>query len=129
MNKNVIKFETACLAKEKGFNLLCPTAYTKGRTLKTENFVLYYNESLHNSDLICTAPSHLVLRDWIEKRHDIAVIISLNTREMQRQYGLKKYTAYLYSDTKADLPIKGWESNNYNALFEDTIVQALANID
>lgn len=104
MKEQLISFETAELAKEKGFpQEIAYDHYLSDGKMMTNNY--YKDKLLDNKDLIA-APTQSLLQKWLREVHQIDVII-INT-----QFG--QYWFRLDATTKAG------QSNKY-----DTYEQAL----
>ena len=104
MTEQLINFETAKLAKEKGFiqNLYeIPYSY---RYKFTDNTGCVLSHSLFNpSSNICTAPTQSLLQKWLREVHNIEVLISRIPPEAvlaSKNNGkniLKNYNCYVWS--------------------------------
>ena len=65
MKEELIKFETAKLAKEKQFDVLCMWSYLK------EKLVLFGSNNQFESYI--SAPTQSLLQKWIREKHDIHI--------------------------------------------------------
>jgi hypothetical protein len=91
MKEQLISFETAKLAKEKGFNEYCYNCYNGNGYLNTaedNHFELFFN-----GDLYTVAPTQSLLQKWLR---DQKVLVEVS-------------------------PIDGWDSWSYNITMEDAI--------
>lgn len=78
MEEQLISFETAVLAKEKGFNE--KTYYAYWRNIEG-NYFICDNVNDINSELLphnYSAPTQSLLQKWLREKHFIFVEISLN---------------------------------------------------
>ena len=103
MEEQLINFETAKLAKEKGFKWV-------------NNNKLFYNSNgclnlLQFSEEDVPAPTQSLLQKWLREKYDIDVII--NTYRNQNQ----KYYKYFISEKSKDV-IK---SEEYYNIYEDAL--------
>ena len=100
MQEQRISFETAKLAKEKGFILNYPTAcYTDdGQLWVSENLLSERITGKPKPLLIFNAPTQSLLQKWLREKHNIHIEIDLDTDD--RFYILKpyKYVVDIYQD-------------------------------
>jgi hypothetical protein len=72
MREELISFETAKLAKEKGFDVYCETAYVyRHKEHESEDYV----GSLTHHPLTCDigAPTQSLLQKWLREKHNVVV--------------------------------------------------------
>lgn len=91
MKEQLISFETAKLAKEKGFQY-------------TTDDNLYYNDNsylnkLEFSEEDIPAPTQSLLQKWLREVHNIDIQISLNTVNVQEKI---YYSASIYQNRKVE---------------------------
>ena len=100
MQEQRISFETAKLAKEKGFILNYPTAcYTDdGQLWISKNLLSERITGKPKPLLIFNAPTQSLLQKWLREKHNIHIEIDLDTDD--RFYILKpyKYVVDIYQD-------------------------------
>ena len=100
MQEQRISFETAKLAKEKGFILNYPTAcYTDdGQLWVSENLLSERITGKPKPLLIFNAPTQSLLQKWLREKHNIHIEIDLDIDD--RFYILKpyKYVVDIYQD-------------------------------
>ena len=72
MKEQLISFETAKLAKEKGFNIPCLFGYGKKEELKTYNKADDFNSYVGTYTQI-SAPTQSLLQKWLREAHDLYV--------------------------------------------------------
>ena len=81
MEEQLVNFETAKLAKEKGFNIktykgyLSETIVEYFDTYPSDSIRLsekYSNSALKN-DWLCTAPTQSLLQKWLREKHNIEI--------------------------------------------------------
>jgi hypothetical protein len=101
MTDKLISFETAKLAKEKGFNIPVNGVYVDNGTLSfaRDNDETDYN---WNERKGYSAPTQSLLQKWLREKHDIHV--NINSRYNPRKIGDKVLYCY-------DISTK---ENNYN---------------
>ena len=104
MQEQLITFETAKLAKEKGFNEICKTAY--GRNADS----LYYGNCTHKNseNIFLSAPTQNLLQKWLREVHNIYVEISFNQKYENPRFGYIVRTKSTCFHTR-DFPYKTYE--------------------
>jgi len=70
MKEQLISFETAKLAKEKGFNEECRYYYTEMQMKKDSAST---NLNWYSDDGYCYAPTQSLLQKWLREEHNIKV--------------------------------------------------------
>ena len=87
MEEQLISFDTAKLAKEKGFNIPTISYYNpKGRSEESEGYMTERLESsnwndgqgsypTHAKDVECSAPTQSLLTKWLREVHNIEIAI------------------------------------------------------
>ena len=93
MEEQRISFETAKLAKEKGFNLVVSTAYCEEGVLRSCN-PDFYLKGYHNQGMASLAPTQSLLQRWLRERHNVIVDIQLD----QTSYPKYCFNIYRYED-------------------------------
>jgi len=121
-----VPYEIALLAKEKGFNEPCLTAYLKNKcelldVFDNEDLGYLSNSQLHSECI--AAPIYQQLSDWFREKHDIHISISSAVLS-KRCCGLiqtRSKTNSLYdnkwSNTDNEAPLTYYEALN-NALIQ-----------
>lgn len=73
MKEQLIEFETAKLAKEKGFNEQCIECYTDKEVLYQNNIekILFTNSQLLTS--FYSAPTQSLLQKWLREEHELFI--------------------------------------------------------
>jgi len=83
MKEQLVEFETAKLAKEKGFNYPTSCGYEeKGEIYRPHywdsdcdtNMIVLTEDSL-DEEVICLAPTQSLLQRWLREEHNIDVVI------------------------------------------------------
>lgn len=86
MKDEIIKYDTAVLAKEKGFDCECNNVYNK--SLQKETLEYYEGDGtgfIKNSEVqntstgfiyLCTAPTQSLLQRWLREVYKINIIIT-----------------------------------------------------
>lgn len=117
MEEELIKFNTAVLAKEKGFNIYRNTQYSKN-----VNPTTIYNYSEEKCKLfndVYYVPTQTVLQKWLREKHNIDCISLPWTLDN----GDKKYIWMIYkhfSSTK-----EGKEYDTYEQALEEGLYEGL----
>ena len=75
MKEEIVSFEVAKLAKEKGFNIPCRSKYTVMKTKKkfTTNSML---SRISTKDNVYLVPTQSLLQKWLREKHNIIVFIN-----------------------------------------------------
>lgn len=91
MEDQLISFETAKLAKEKGFNEPCLECYVSKGTLYNNNRenVCFTNKILLTDNY--SAPTQSLLQKWLREVHDIIVIPCPNSNRVLEVINNKRY--------------------------------------
>lgn len=108
MQEQLITFETAKLAKEKGFNEMCKTAY--GRNADS----LYYGNCTHKNseNIFLSAPTQSLLQKWLREVYDIEMYV-------RSTYKLNKKNKYWV--TFIDCKIYGGCLENCSKTYEEAL--------
>ncbi len=95
MTDQLISFETAKLAKEKGFNIPCTDYFLEGHYVSNQKYVplglyvtvnqLRINRNKYTNN-IYSAPTQSLLQKWLREEHSIDIIIEPNANEIQKYY-------------------------------------------
>jgi hypothetical protein len=116
MKEQLISFETAKLAKEKGFNEGCLYDYNNSSDLRKNVHSLFYNDSLD----FYIAPTQSLLQKWLREVHNIDVEASLVYRLNTREYLIRLYK----NNTKIILSTF-YYYKTYEEALEEGLYQAL----
>jgi len=142
MKENIVTFQVAKLAKEKGFNVECGYGYTRLKELMTidrsqESFFGGASRNYRNSELesynksylecnddeyvcIYTAPTQSLLQKWLRQIHNINVYPILSYTNNQ------KYTIELrYDFSKIRTSQTGLTEKIYYDTYEEALEQGL----
>ena len=141
MTDTLISFETAILAKEKGFNKKVLFSYensykksflycggvlynsSKNKYSYTEN--LEYNLYNHNSQKklkVYSAPSQSLLQKWLREKHNIIILIELKDSSMSLYTPITIYVVSKTTMMIAHLP-KSFDS--YEDALEAGLIEGL----
>jgi hypothetical protein len=74
MEEQLISFETAKLAKEKGFEEFCSKAFLRGRLVSNSIMNETFGEPLND---IVNAPTQSLLQKWLRDVHQIDISIKV----------------------------------------------------
>jgi|SRR5690554_2625851 len=132
MEEQLVSFETAKLAKEKGFNESCIRGYlNKDGSLMNDDDHFDYNScyddhsimkhlSFKNSEVIddysITAPTQSFLQKWLREVHNLIVIIDWGPLS-------KKYSYEIYHNGK-DYGVE-YVNDSYEEALEEGLIEAL----
>lgn len=132
MKEQIIKFETAVLAKEKGFNKDCLYCYTTKDNIQIssgdENDMETYNHNLWDN---FSAPTQSLLQKWLREEHNLHIEIQLEALKQvveAPKYNWIIFGAFytmeksLYFGNKKDA---GKLYNNYEEALEEALLNSL----
>ena len=110
MEEQLISFETAKLAKEKGFNEPCSYKYTPGGTTT-------YNTNRRDMDIY--APTQSLLQKWLREIHSIDIMIEPNQDSDGNKYYCWRGRKNMFPSTIGNV------ANHYEEALEDGLIEAL----
>jgi len=123
MNEQLIEFETAKLAKEKGFNIPCdgrwwiePASswkFSKQGAVKCNN----------SSDDSIARPTQSLLQKWLREVHNIDVYV-----QPVRFTGYIEIGYYTYS-VMGEIPVKNYRYNSWEEALEVGLLEGLRLIE
>ena len=128
MKEQLISFETAKLAKEKGFNIPCKYFYKEKYINAIEYEVVHdghleanWNENFKYSPAECSAPTQSLLQKWLREKHHLIIIIAY-----QYEHDSTPYSYWIYKENNS-LPINQWvnDLNTYEEALEVGLQEAL----
>lgn len=131
MKEQLISFETAKLAKEKGFNIPCKYFYKEKYTNAIEYEVVHdghleanWNENFKYSPAECSAPTQSLLQKWLREKYHLIIIVAY-----QYEHDLTPYSYWIYKENNS-LPINQWvnDLNTYEEALELGLQEALKSI-
>lgn len=113
MQEQLISFETAELAKEKGFQEEELHYYLNGELLQHPNR-LYYNFNQDNPPRNqFSAPTQSFLQKWLREKHRLIVLVGYNY-----EYDSTPYTYWIYKENESN-PINQWVNDLHT--YEDAL--------
>lgn len=137
MKEQLVSFETAKLAKEKGFNIPTTQFYKSGKKpyltevegYMTDQFVVSNWNNGNGSyptrpeDVSCSAPTQSLLQKWLREVHNIHIIVISNSKN---QY----FVDYRFSDQRIDndsdlILLNGLVYKTYEQALEKGLQEAL----
>lgn len=136
MNETLISFETAKLAKEKGFNLNSPGFYSCDNPSSEkignqlilrdwERWINFGSEDSQEGTMIYSAPTQTMLQKWLREVHNIDIYIfpvySDSTYSLNRK--LLGYTPIIQSIKIDECNLK--TENTYESALEVALQKAL----
>lgn len=120
IHEELVTYEVAKLAKEKGFNEKCNFYYQKG-VISTDGCFNRYNKGV---EYICSAPTRSLLQRWL--REEKGVIIELKYSDSTEDW--RPFWSWcIYNNLGFTLEI-GDNSGTYELALEDALKYALENL-
>ena len=137
MQEQIIGFELAKLAKEKGFRGDTMSRYTTDNNILDEGELMKYPECYcHPEDSVCecgftyelshwnryiSAPTQALLQKWLREKHKLIVIVSY-----QYEPDSTSYSYWIYKENKP-LPLNQWIDDlyTYEEALESGLFEAL----
>lgn len=110
MKDTLIKFETAKLAKEKGYNVYSKSYYN-GKNLHTNGEILTTALNLNSENI--NVPSQTLLKKWIDENHNLFIDISPSDSQ-----------GYVFRITTGDDHLRLGGDGNYKT-YEEALEKAL----
>lgn len=106
MKEEIIKLETAKLAKEKGFHIECEYFYENEEILK-----VFISDDFNNNQYInaASASTQSILQKWLRVEHDIEVWVA-------REHSGSDDSEYAYYIRHCKYPNKKRECNQYETI-------------
>ena len=122
MKESLITFDTAKLAKEKGFDVECETYWANYYTGEPRNKLKLLKRSLCESTISFMewqAPTQSLLQKWLREKHDLHILIGLGMT------GLPKYDVSLFNSKKIHNFIREDNDYTYEQALEKGLQEAL----
>ena len=98
MEEQLITFETAKLAKEKGFDLTSDKGYYKHGSEKDFSHLLLWRDSEPNEPEFGYAPTQSILQKWLREVHNHIVFV--RPYSTRGDYVINCYRAVIYKSKK-----------------------------
>ena len=119
MKEQLISFETAKLAKERGFNIYQPTQYSSAVNPTTEYNYTENQCKLFNDTYY--APTQNLLQKWLREEHHLIVIVAYQYEHDSTPYGY-----WVYKENNS-LPLNQWihDLHTYEEALEKGLQEAL----
>lgn len=127
MEDKLIAFQTAKLAKQKGFNIKCKNWYDQTETLNPvkgiRGAVVYTNEGY--------APTQTILKDWLREVHNIHIEVYLANfnGKYAKHYRVEVYNLMDHEDYQMRNVTMTTTANTYTLALEDGLLRALTLIE
>ena len=128
MKEELIKFDTAVLAKEKRFDWECRFLY-KSKDGWEEGLGVDYNWNSFNS---CSAPTQSLLQKWLREVHNIHIEIMLYHMHGEWVGPKYKYGIYSICQSEAEWDNKNgfgmepcFHDENENSTYEEALEEGL----
>ena len=120
IKEQYVSFETAKLAKEKGFNELCNSDYCKG-LINYPHADNEYTNSQISEDGRISRPTQSLLARWLREKHNIHVEVGFGYNKKS------KYRDYCYSISNLieDITPKNIYYDTFEQAMESGLQQAL----
>ena len=145
MTDQIILFETAKLAREKGFTELCYASYHP-KTKKLENTLSYSENILDRNDVEYIdeisitdsisynstdstrydAPTQSLLQRWLREKHNIFVAVTFNNHTLKYYYFIFTNIKEQFSNRICSLPL---QFRFYEEALERALIEGLKLID
>jgi hypothetical protein len=125
MEEQIISFETAVLAKEKGFEKESFDYYSeKGELLYDNEFNSYGAFQGTKLGNYIDAPTQSLLQKWLREKYNIGVMLFFSANYKYGYYIHNMKSNYIHEDTKYRLYHKG-DINTYEEALEKGLIEAL----
>jgi hypothetical protein len=123
MEEKIVSFETAKLAKEKGFSLNC-----FGQEYYVSEIKLCKSNELLDKDLTCvySAPTQSLLQKWLREEHNLYILLKTIYLEVWDKNGIRfSYCIedYITEEVHGDETLIGYLT--YEAALEAGLFKAL----
>jgi len=97
MKEQLISFETAKLAKDKGFNwntdyfyrennMLCFSQYYDSTPNNRDIEKNFFSDTNEQSNLLCTAPTQSLLQKWLRDVHEIHIELNVHSASKPEKF-------------------------------------------
>lgn len=118
MTDTLISFETAKLAKEKGFNEPIRLCYSDQDRVNALPYDAGNRDHINSQHAYYSVPTQSLLQKWLREVHQLLILINIDTISSEFTYSIWK----MHSDEEFELI---QEESNYNLIYEDVLEQAL----
>ena len=121
MEDQLVGFETAKLAKEKGFNIKTLFAYNL-LGVTNNSFKIHRKKDFDEfSNIYCPSPTQSLLQKWLREKHHLIIIVAY-----QYEYDSTPYSYWIYKESQP-LPINQWvdDLSTYEEALEIGLQEAL----
>jgi len=113
MKEELVNFDIAVLAKEKGFNATIDTAYSN------EGHGPYHDSICFNKEAYTLAPTQSLLQKWLREVHNIDIIIEPNQDSNGNKYYCWRGRQNMFSSTIGNV------ANYYEEALEQGLQEGL----
>lgn len=154
--EELVSFETAKLAQEKGFNTPCNIVFDLQNNNEMVDFrdkaavefikdcetgyrdkaLNYFKEDFkrtdnnNDGDYYISRPTKFILQEWLRENHNIEVLVSILPKQMREKMNQKKYCGYIINeDWNPTVPSRGSFCDEYGEAFEAGLQEALKTIE
>ena len=129
MKENIVSFQVAKLAKEKGFDGLCFDAYNTHKMKYSNGWLEYIDDNeieipftskvLKPEDIL--SPTQSLLQKWLKEEHHLIVIVAY-----QYEHDSTPYSYWIYKENDS-LPLNQWinDLKTYEEALELGLEEAL----
>lgn len=118
MTDTLISFETAKLAKEKGFNEPIRLCYSDQDRVNALPYDAGNRDHINSQHAYYSVPTQSLLQKWLREVHQLLILINIDTISSEFTYSIWRISP----DEEFEL-LK--EDSNYNLIYEDALEQAL----
>lgn len=121
MQEQLITFETAKLAKGKGFDWKCKDWFKKNGESDNLNAYTWNSNEGNQVNFLFTRPTQSLLQKWLRevKNIDVIVLYQYGT-DKERKYDVETYSMYVEEEEFEEV-----EYNSYEEALEDGLQEAL----
>ena len=121
MKDELISFETAKLAKEKGFNEYCKYVHdTFDNIEEWDDGDEKHKNSYKNASVYYSAPTQSLLQKWLREVHGIYIDVKIDTIGIRND----KYAKRVYK-LETEIPLFNYKYQKYEEALEAGLQEAL----
>ena len=129
MKEQLITFETAKLAKEKGFDWMCEDGYYEDNGDFWEDWDLYLSDHYKKrliSQNVCGAPTQSLLQKWLREKHQLSVCVDFRDTNTSKVEGINQvyYDVMIYRLSGGDAH-KKHKINEISDIYEKALERGL----
>ena len=132
MKEQIVSFEVAKLAKEKGFNIPCKSKYTVMKTKRkfTTNSML---SRISTKDNVYSVPTQSLLQKWLREKYKMDIYIEALLEKQTKNRRYSSVLIYFQGDLRVIIRKNFSKEDDfylvYEEALEDILEEALKLID